>query len=67
MDARVVAADGKEVVVLWRLAVQLKFLALFWVSVNPSGDDFVRVRWDDGGRDLPLTPAKQFTLISRQA
>jgi hypothetical protein len=37
------------------------------VSVNPSGDDFVSVRWDDGGRDFPLTPAKLFTLISRQA
>ena len=32
-----------------------------------SGDDFVSIRWDDGGPDSPLTPAKDFTLISRQA
>jgi hypothetical protein len=30
------------------------------------GDDFVSVRWDDGGVDSPLTPATEFTLISRQ-
>lgn len=32
-----------------------------------SGDDFVSIRWDDGGVDSPRTPAKEFTLISRQA
>jgi hypothetical protein len=32
-----------------------------------SGDDFVSIRWDDGGPDSPLTPAKDFTLISRRA
>jgi hypothetical protein len=32
-----------------------------------DGDDFVSIRWDDGGLDSPLTPAKEFTLISRQA
>ena len=31
-----------------------------------NGDDFVSIRWDDGGVDSPLTPAKEFTLISRQ-
>ena len=30
-------------------------------------DDFVSIRWDDGGLDSPLTPAKEFTLISRRA
>jgi len=37
------------------------------VRVESNGDDFVSIRWDDGARDLPLTPAKGFTLISRQA
>jgi hypothetical protein len=35
-----------------------------------NGDDFVSIRCDDGGVDFvdsPLTPAKDFTLISRQA
>jgi hypothetical protein len=32
-----------------------------------NGDDFVSIRWEDGGPDLPLTPAKEFTLISRKA
>jgi hypothetical protein len=32
-----------------------------------SGDDFVSNGWDDGGPDSPLTPAKDFTLISRPA
>jgi hypothetical protein len=32
-----------------------------------NGDDFVTIRWDDGGVNSPLTPAKEFTLISRQA
>jgi hypothetical protein len=32
-----------------------------------SGDDFVSIRWVDGGPDLPLTPAKEFVLVSRKA
>ena len=32
---------------------------------NLSGGEQVSIRWDDGGRDLPLTPAVEFTLISR--
>jgi hypothetical protein len=28
--------------------------------------ELVSIRWDDGGRDLPLTPATEFTLVSRQ-
>ena len=32
-----------------------------------SGEDFVCIRWDDGGLDSPLTPAREFTLISRRA
>jgi len=32
-----------------------------------NGDDFVSIRRDDGGLDSPLAPAKEFTLISRQA
>jgi len=32
-----------------------------------NGEESVTVRWDDGGTNLPLTPAKDFTLISRQA
>jgi hypothetical protein len=27
--------------------------------------DRISVRWDDGGNDLPLTPAMEFTLVSR--
>jgi len=27
--------------------------------------DHISVRWDDGGTDLPLTPALEFTLVSR--
>ena len=30
-------------------------------------DDQISVRWDDGGNDLPLTPALQFTLVSRSS
>ncbi len=37
------------------------------VRVDSNGDEFVSIRWDDGGLDSPLTPAKEFTLISRQA
>jgi hypothetical protein len=32
-----------------------------------NGDDLVSIRWDDGGVNSPLTAAKDFTLISRQA
>jgi hypothetical protein len=28
-------------------------------------DDQISVRWDDGGNDLPLTPALEFRLVSR--
>jgi hypothetical protein len=31
-----------------------------------AGKELVRVRWDDGGQDLPLTPADEFALISRK-
>jgi hypothetical protein len=31
-----------------------------------SGSELVSVRWDDGGSDLPLTAAEEFTLVSRQ-
>ena len=37
------------------------------VSVASNGEESVTVRWDDGGSNSPLTPAKDFTLISRQA
>lgn len=39
---------------------------VFRVSVASNGEESVSVHWDDGGRDSPLTPAKDFTLISRQ-
>jgi hypothetical protein len=29
--------------------------------------DQISVRWDDGGTDLPLTPAVEFTLVSRSS
>jgi hypothetical protein len=35
--------------------------------IEANNHDFVSIRWDDGGLDSPLTPAKEFTLISRQA
>jgi hypothetical protein len=37
------------------------------VSVASNGDESVTVSWDDGGLNSTLTPAKDFTLISRQA
>ena len=37
------------------------------VRTASNEDDFVSIRWDDGGLDSPLTPATEFTLISRQA
>jgi len=37
------------------------------VRTASNGDEFVSIRWDDGGLDLPLTPAMEFTLISRQS
>jgi len=36
-------------------------------SKGTGVEELVSIRWDDGGRDLPLTPAQEFTLISRQA
>jgi hypothetical protein len=35
-------------------------------SGNVSSEVLITIKWDDGGRDLPLTPASEFTLISRQ-
>ena len=37
------------------------------LRIASNGDDLVSIRWDDGGVNSPLTPAKDFTLISRQA
>ena len=37
------------------------------VSVASNGQESVSVRWDDGGLDSPLTPAKDFVLVSRRA
>ena len=37
------------------------------IRVDYNGDEFVSIRWDDGSLDLPLTSAKEFTLISRKA
>ena len=37
------------------------------VRIEANEHDFVSSRWDDGGVDSPLTPAKEFTLISRKA
>jgi hypothetical protein len=37
------------------------------LSVASNGEEFVAIRWDDGSRDSPLAPAKDFTLISRRA
>jgi hypothetical protein len=35
------------------------------VHVAMGGDQQVSIRWDDGGVDLPLTSAAEFTLLSR--
>ena len=37
------------------------------VHAATDGKEHISVRWDDGGEDQPLTPAKEFTLISRRA
>jgi len=37
------------------------------VRIEANEHDFVSIRWDVGGPDLPVTPAKEFTLISRKA
>jgi hypothetical protein len=37
------------------------------VIAASDGDEFVSIRWDDGGVDSPLTLATEFTLILRQA
>jgi len=41
------------------------------LEVCPAAGNFlheqISVRWDDGGTDLPLTPAVEFTLVSRQS
>jgi hypothetical protein len=36
------------------------------VHAATDGKEQISIRWDDGGKDLPLTLAVQFTLISRQ-
>jgi hypothetical protein len=37
------------------------------VTVATNEEESVIVRWDDGGVDSKLTPAKDFTLVSRQS
>jgi hypothetical protein len=37
------------------------------LRVASNGEDFVSISWDDGGVESPLTPAKDFILVSRQA
>lgn len=37
------------------------------VHVERGGREQVSVRWDDGGVDLPLTSAAEFTLLSRSS
>lgn len=37
------------------------------VYASEAGQEQVSIRWDDGGADLPLTPAEEFTLISGHA
>ena len=37
------------------------------VHETRDGHEDISVRWDDGGTDLLLAPAKDFTLVSRQA
>jgi hypothetical protein len=36
------------------------------VHAARDGYENISIRWDDGGKD-PLAPAKEFTLVSRQA
>jgi hypothetical protein len=36
------------------------------VHYAQDGKEHIWVRWDDGGVDLLLAPAKDFTLISRK-
>jgi hypothetical protein len=37
------------------------------VHYATDDEEQISVRWDDGAVFLPLAPAKDFTLISRQA
>jgi hypothetical protein len=37
------------------------------VHYATDGEEQISVRWDDAGVFLPLAPAKDFALISRQA
>ena len=37
------------------------------VKVTPEGNAFLAVRWDDSGSDSPLTPAAEFTLVSKSS
>jgi hypothetical protein len=42
---------------------------VFEVRLPPmsvGGGELVSIKWDDGGRVLSLTPASQFSLISRR-
>jgi len=36
------------------------------VHAARAGQERISVRWDDGGADLPLAPAEEFTLLSRK-
>jgi hypothetical protein len=36
------------------------------VHAAQNGQEQISIRWDDGGRDLPLALATEFTLISRR-
>jgi hypothetical protein len=37
------------------------------VHFSHDGQDYIKVRANDGSVDLPLAPAEEFNLISRQA
>jgi hypothetical protein len=37
------------------------------VHFSHDGQDYIKVRANDGSVDLPLAPAEEFRLISRQA
>lgn len=37
------------------------------VHATQDGQERISVRWDDGGVDLPLAFAEEFTLISRKS
>lgn len=37
------------------------------VHSTQDGNERISIRWDDGGVDLPLAFAEEFTLVSRSA